>query len=196
MKSMNLVLKSCTGLLVAGLSLSVQAQESTHNNAPPSETEVIDNQLDEVAALSSAEVLQKIHANNLAEIDMGQIAMERGQSEKVRAYGRMLVRDHYLMDGMVRLVAKKLDVDLDGEEVNVEVLLFKQDLADMNTMLVEVPDEEFHDNLRSMATEAHQVALDLLERAQKDAPNLSVRLLAGSSEPVIRKHLARAERIE
>jgi putative membrane protein len=193
---MNLALKYCTGLLVAGLSLNVQAYEGPRNSPAVSDHEVPDTQLDDAATISSAEVLQKIHVNNLAEIDMGRIVMERAQSEKVRAYGRILVRDHYLMDNMVRLVAKKLRVAVDGEAVNDEVALFKQDLAEMNALLVEVPEEDFHAHLRSMAIEAHQAALDLLNQAQKDAPNLSVRLLATTSEPIIRRHLALAERIE
>jgi putative membrane protein len=49
-------------------------------------------------------------AANTADIETGQLAAERGRSEKVRAFGRMLVNDHTNVRQMGRDLAAKLGV--------------------------------------------------------------------------------------
>lgn len=49
-------------------------------------------------------------AANTVDIETGQLAAERGQSEKVRAFGRMLVNDHTNVRQMGRDLAAKLGV--------------------------------------------------------------------------------------
>lgn len=49
-------------------------------------------------------------AANTVDIETGQLAADRGQSEKVRAFGRMLVNDHTNVRQMGRDLAAKLGV--------------------------------------------------------------------------------------
>ncbi|WP_324956522.1 DUF4142 domain-containing protein [Oligoflexus sp.] len=179
-----------------GLCWTAQAHEGTPHDTLAAGSDQLALEVDEAEAIGSAEVLQKIHANNLAEIDMGQMIMDRGNSEDLRKYGRILVRDHLIMDGMVNIVAKGLGVELDGASVNDDVAGFKESLIEMNEMLAATTsDEEFRAMLRAMAIESHQAALDLLRRAEKGAPDLSLRLLAKTSDPVISRHLQLAKEI-
>lgn len=195
MYCMKSLLKYCAGFLMTGMSLVAQAHEGSDNglSSVGRGLEVLERESAE--AISSAEFLQKIHANNLAEIDMGQMVMERGNSDEIRTYGRILVRDHVLLDSMVKQVADYLNVDLDGEAVNGEVAAFKKDLAAMSEKLAQTSDEDFRATLRTVSIDSHEVALVLLNRAEKSAPDLSVRLLARTSEPVIRRHLSLAKQL-
>ncbi|HYX35643.1 MAG TPA: DUF4142 domain-containing protein [Oligoflexus sp.] len=196
MYSMKSLPKYCAGFLMMGLCWTAQAHEGTPHDTLAAGSDQLALEVDEAEAIGSAEVLQKIHANNLAEIDMGQMIMDRGNSEDLRKYGRILVRDHLIMDGMVNIVAKGLGVELDGASVNDDVAGFKESLIEMNEMLAATTsDEEFRAMLRAMAIESHQAALDLLRRAEKGAPDLSLRLLAKTSDPVISRHLQLAKEI-
>jgi putative membrane protein len=57
-----------------------------------------------------ATIVAIFDAANTADIEMGQLAMERGSTEAVRNFGRMLVNDHTNVRKMGRDLAAKLGV--------------------------------------------------------------------------------------
>ena len=61
-------------------------------------------------ALDDPTIVAIFDAANTAEIETGQLAIERGQSAEVRAFGAMLVRDHTMVRQQGRDLAKKLGV--------------------------------------------------------------------------------------
>jgi putative membrane protein len=48
---------------------------------------------------------------NYAEIDVGKLAQEKGNSDAVKQYGAMLVKDHGAANEKAKAIAKELDVD-------------------------------------------------------------------------------------
>jgi putative membrane protein len=63
-----------------------------------------------------AQVLTTVHKTNLAEIELGNLAKERGMSPRVRAFGDRLVRDHQLADRMLLAAADHMKVALLPDE--------------------------------------------------------------------------------
>jgi putative membrane protein len=61
---------------------------------------------------ATGEVLGKLHQSNLKEIEMGKMAQKNGQSKEVKAYGKMLVKDHSTADKKVTALAKAEKVEL------------------------------------------------------------------------------------
>lgn len=62
------------------------------------------------APLDDATIVAIFDAANTADIETGTIAVERGQSQEVRDYGAMLVRDHKAVRQMGRDLASRLGV--------------------------------------------------------------------------------------
>ena len=60
--------------------------------------------------LDDATIVAIFDAANTSEIETGTLAVERGQSQEVRDYGAMLVRDHKAVRQMGRDLAEKLGV--------------------------------------------------------------------------------------
>jgi putative membrane protein len=60
--------------------------------------------------------LQKLHAANQTEIEIGEAAQRRAESDQVRQLARRLVETHRQSDGRLQQVAQRLGVDLRGEE--------------------------------------------------------------------------------
>jgi putative membrane protein len=61
-------------------------------------------------ALDDATIVAIFDAANTADIETGQLAVQRGHSQEVKDYGAMLVRDHTNVRQMGRDLAKKLGV--------------------------------------------------------------------------------------
>ena len=67
-------------------------------------------------------VLQQMHQAHRVQVELGELARDRGQNRGVRAYAKRAVRDHRVGDRRVRDVARRLGVELDEtrEPVSVE----------------------------------------------------------------------------
>jgi putative membrane protein len=59
------------------------------------------------------EILTKLHHSNQMEIEAGKLAQEKGQSKEVKAYGKLLVKDHTAADKQVTTLAKQLKVEFE-----------------------------------------------------------------------------------
>jgi predicted outer membrane protein len=57
-------------------------------------------------------LLSKIHQMNLMQIEMGQLAEQKGTAKAIRAYGDRLERDHRFADQKILMLAQKLHVDV------------------------------------------------------------------------------------
>lgn len=61
-------------------------------------------------ALDDATIVAIFDAANTADVETGQLAVERGQSKEVRDFGAMMVRDHRMVRQLGRDLATKLKV--------------------------------------------------------------------------------------
>lgn len=59
-----------------------------------------------------AKILSRMHQSNQFEIQVGQLAAQKGESVEVRRFGERLVRDHRQGDEMVRGFASERDIEL------------------------------------------------------------------------------------
>jgi putative membrane protein len=60
----------------------------------------------------TAAVLGKLHHSNQMEIDMGRLAVQKGQANGVTTFGTMLVLDHTAADQQVVALARRENIDL------------------------------------------------------------------------------------
>jgi putative membrane protein len=67
------------------------------------------------AADDTGHVLGMVHRSNQTEIEMGKMAQDHGESKDVRAFGKMLAKDHAAADKKVAKLAKDEKSDLEAE---------------------------------------------------------------------------------
>src|SRR5262245_23959983 len=73
---------------------------------------------------STAEVLGKLHSNNVKEMRMGLLAIQHGTSQEIQNYGKTLVDDHDAADLKVVRLAKdeKITLAANTPPVSTEAL--------------------------------------------------------------------------
>lgn len=110
------------------------------------------------APLDDATIVAIFDAANTADIETGTLALERGQSQEVRDYGAMLVRDHKAVRQMGRDLAEKLGVTptppTDQSSAKAH--------ADAMTRLRKVPAGEFDQAFLAHEVSFHQSVIDAI----------------------------------
>jgi putative membrane protein len=123
---------------------------------------------------------------NLAEIDNGKLAQEKGVSEDVKSFGTMLVKDHTEANEKANEVASQLGVT----PPTGSSLAQKADYLKLKVLSGAPFDREF---ARHMVKD-HQD--DIKEFQKESQKGDSIGDFAKQSLPTLRKHLQQAERLQ
>jgi len=141
-------------------------------------------------AASAADILNDLHASNVREIHMGQIAQSQSVSADTRDYGKTLVNDHTSADEKVKSVAAKEGVTLKPEEPG---MMDKMDMKKLKSENGTAFDKDFSDSMIS----DHQKDIKKLQDALGDsALSVNVRNLINELLPTLQKHLEIAQKIQ
>ena len=127
--------------------------------------------------LSAAEsgVLNDLHASNLTEIAAGKLGQKSAVAPAVKAYARMLVKDHTAADAKVRALAKRRSVTL---------VSTARDISNLEAHSGASFDRAF---LAMMVT-GHGEAIEKVKRAQQTCEDTEVRKLLDETLPRLEKH--------
>ncbi|WP_171170017.1 DUF4142 domain-containing protein [Streptomyces sp. I05A-00742] len=126
--------------------------------------------------------LGQVHQGNLAEIAAGGDAQKNAVTACVRDTGKVLVRDHTLLDEGVKELGRKLKVALPRAVTPKQ----EQELKDLRKKAR----TRSYDNLWLRAQDtAHVQTLDLLDEEAAHGKDAAVRDAARKARPVIAKHL-------
>lgn len=135
-----------------------------------------------------AGMLEDLAQANLAEIEMGRIALERSRSEAVRGFAQKMVGDHGAAMREVRQFAQSRNLRLpDGPGA--------KQLATAAAMRALRGDTFDRSYLSQSGVDDHHSTLRLLQKMQKEAQDIDLRKLARGMAPVVAAHLAEAERL-
>jgi putative membrane protein len=124
---------------------------------------------------------------NLAEIQMGQLAQQKGQNDAVKSFGQMLVTDHQADNDKAKQVASQLGVTPPTQPSAKEKAGYRK-LAKLSGAAF---DRQF---ARMMVTDHKQTIAQFQREAKKTNDPLG--RYASDSLPVLKKHLDTAEKIE
>jgi putative membrane protein len=141
------------------------------------------------------ESMEKIHAANQAEIQMGQMAQQMGQSPDVKQYGEKLAADHEKNDTKLQALADAHGVTLTGKAY--------QDAQKSNEKAMKKlhgkQGADFDKAFMSHMVSDHKQDLKDVEKASKDAHKKNQTELASyldATHTGLQGHLQEAERIE
>lgn len=123
----------------------------------------------------------------LAEVELGQLAEQKGASEDVKKFGQRMVTDHTKANDQLKEVAEKEHIDLPTE-------LDAKDRA-TKAQLEKLSGEQFdHAYMRDMVKD-HRADVAEFERESKYAKDPAVKSFAEQTLPTLREHLKAAEKI-
>jgi putative membrane protein len=109
---------------------------------------------DVTATNDVSNVFAKIHHANMMEIEMGKLAMEKGQSSEVRSFGERLMRDHQLADRKLMSYAEDKNIPLNRAEALTATESAKDHLN--STKLHSAPVAEFDRLFLRIMAEDHR----------------------------------------
>ena len=122
---------------------------------------------------------------DIAEVDVGKLAQEKGQSEAVKQYGAMLVKDHGEHKAEAEQVAKELGVDPPtGSSLGAKTTYAKLKL---------LSGDSFDKSFAKSMVKDHQD--DIKEYKKESSKNDAAGKLAKETLPTLQHHLQAAQQL-
>jgi len=143
---------------------------------------------DDEPMLTLPSFMQQAAASDLFETTTGQMAAQKGTMPEIRAFGEMLVRDHTMSSSELMTLASQKGVTISAT--------LPADKAARVTTLNAATGTTFDRQFALMQVQAHQEAIDLYEKADRDITDAEVQAFIDKTLPVLRMHLDEAEDLE
>lgn len=176
------VLLGAGALAVAVASFPVHAQlgNPADNAQTTSKTRVADNDVERMEDLSHA---------NLAEISVGKMALEKGQSDAVKKFAKTLIDDHTKAQNELQKIASAKGVKL-PTETDVQ---HKTIASALQALSGDTFDDQF---IKRVGVGDHQRTHDMLDDISKNAKDPQLKAYAAKTIKVVDAHLAQAKKLE
>ncbi len=140
------------------------------------------------AAHADSSFLKDAAEAGYAEIDAGKLALQKGASAEVKAFAQKMVDDHKKADSELRSLAAAKGVKLPTDATMVAKgkakILEKRDGTGF--------DHAYAENQVS----AHKDAVELFDKASKNAKDADVKAWAAKTLPTLQHHLLEAQALE
>ena len=174
-----------TGISII-LSMMVVLTFSACNNNPKSEdTKEVANEHNDAKFENTKETDAQFLVNaaemNLEEIQLGQLAQNKGSMAHVKELGLMMEKGHTGSLKEVQLLAGKKQITLPASLTNDGQLAYKK--------LVDKSGADFEKAYADMMVDHHKAAIKKFEAASTGATDLDIRAWAASMLTVLRTHL-------
>lgn len=136
-----------------------------------------------------AEFLSKVHKTNQLEIQLGNLAMKKGESAKVREFGQRLVKDHGDADRKVMELAKQ-------EGLKIQELSPSEDEKLLMSKLQRSNGSAFDQAFAQGMDLGHENAMKLLRSAYQNDKDAKLQGLLEDIYPKIKEHHETAINLE
>jgi putative membrane protein len=175
----NATAPSGTGAATQTITLK-PGQEAGTNTVLPADTGGNPN-----ASTQDAHFVMQASAGGMAEIMMGQLAMQRGQTQSERAYGQMLVTDHTKADDQLSPIAQTLMLKAAPGPNAMQQAMYQQ--------LQNAPSGQFDSMFNHAMIRAHEHTIALFKREASSGQSPQLKQFAAMTLPVLYHHLHVAE---
>ena len=154
---------------------------------------------DQTAPTDPQQFIQQAAIGNMAEIELGNLAAQRGSSPQVKAFARMMVRDHTKANDQLKSAARAESVQLPAK--------IDQKHQDLMTRLQGLNGPEFDREYMQAMVDGHSEMRDLLNSrastatrptgtsGSTKATEASVNQWASNNLPTVEHHLTEAQQI-
>ena len=138
-------------------------------------------------ATADQQWMKDLGEGNVAEIETGKLAQQKGASAEVKRFGAMMVEDHAKTLKQMQALASRKGVELPRAPNAKHAAAAKS--------LEALRDDAFDKRYAAMAVSDHQETLALLKKVQQGAKDEELRSFAAETVPVVSHHLAEAQRL-
>lgn len=130
---------------------------------------------------------------NAIDVDLAQVALERGRSDAVKAFARTMIDDHTGVNHQAGELAKKLGVTPESNEVSASL---QSGADEAKVKLTKLTGGEFDRAYMEREVTYHQAVLDALDGLLiPTTENAELKGLLEAVRPAIEAHLVRAKEI-
>jgi putative membrane protein len=174
-----LAMQSCNSNQSATSSGAASTDTPTSNlaNTNPADTPLTDKD----------EFPLKAASGGMLEVQLGQLAQKNGQSQRVKNFGAMMVKDHSKANSELKAIAETKNISLPTTLI--------PEHQEHVTMLQKVTGAEFDKQYMEMMTKDHQEDIDEFDKASKNSADADLKAFATKTLPVLRVHLDSAQAI-
>lgn len=139
------------------------------------------------AALSETDqqFIIKASQGNKAEVELGQLAMNKASNPEVKRFAERIVKDHSKANQKLNSMAKKKGVSI-PENLSEEAVQLKNTLTALNGA-------EFDKQYMSAMVDDHQKDIDEFQNQSQQGQDKDVKHFADQSLPVLKRHLDMAQ---
>jgi putative membrane protein len=170
------------------------ASSATQSNQPgqqqPSSTSMQDssNNASEVSqAMKDKMFLRKAAEGGMAEVKFGELAVEKGGSDDVKAFGKKMVEDHTMLNNEMAPIA-------DSMGVRVPKMINKDDQAEYDK-LSGVSGSDFDTEYLTAMVKAHRKDLREFRMEVPNAQDPALRAAVEKGEKMIHEHLTMVDKL-
>lgn len=168
-------------LILSGCDVSPQ-----QDGAVEQAVEVNEDKLESASLEESATFIAHIFSANLMEIELGQMAMERGETEPVKNVGKLKVESHTQFNKQLHKLASKYSITLPNK-------MGSEDKKQLNK-IADKTGKAFDQAYSEFMVESHEELVDYLEDFVEDTPPSEISTWARDWADVLRQHLALAKK--
>jgi len=131
--------------------------------------------------------LKKAAQGGMAEVELGQLAVQKASSDQVKQFGQRMVDDHSKANDQLKQLAQQ-------EHVKLPTQPSAKDKA-TKAKLENLSGKEFDEAYMSDMLKDHKKDVAEFERESKNAKDPAVKDFAQRTLPTLREHLKQAQRI-
>ncbi|HLP56093.1 MAG TPA: DUF4142 domain-containing protein [Fluviicola sp.] len=192
MKSVKTTSKRFVYVAFLSLSTSIFLATACEGNAAEDPKEIADDRNDERfddrKSEKDAEFLVEAAEINMKEIELGELAQQKGTMQDVKDLGKMMVDEHSAALDELQQLADRKSIDLPAS--------LTKDGQDAYDKLNEKSGKDFNKEYCDMMVKGHKKAIDLFEKYASDAEDSDIRNWASSMLPSLRVHLEHSVQCE
>jgi putative membrane protein len=137
---------------------------------------------------STSEFMTKVADVGMTEVKLGQMAQDKGMSQRVKDFGAMMVKDHTAAGDELKSMARQKNVTLPETMSNDH----QKKTDDLNKKTGKDFDKAY---MRAMV-DGHQSTVSDFEKASKDTKDADVKAWVDKTLPTLKMHLDSAKAIQ
>jgi putative membrane protein len=143
--------------------------------------------------LSDANIVALLDEANKADSAAGAFALGKAADPGVKAFAKLMMGEHHALRAQGLALAKKLKVT---PEAPADDPVAKAGASEMEALRAAGNGAAFDRAYIDQEVTIHKAVLDLADKAHGDAQNAELKALIEKANPVIQKHLDRAEELQ
>ena len=142
---------------------------------------------------TDANIVALIDEANQADSSSGSLAATKGTAPEVKAFGKLMMKDHHAMRSEGQQLAKRAGITPAAPADDPVASMAKEETSALQSA---AKGPEFDRTYIEKTVAGHQAVLDLLAKSEAAADNPELKGMITKARPKVQEHLTKAEAIQ